>query len=120
MLIHSSNNYNKTNFGMAIKSTKQAAEFLETHLTPSGAKYLNKIIESQAKNPVDILLRLEKAQSGHPWAPYIYDILVADVKNETYRPWIFGNKIFGQIKRAVKQADKLSGVKNTLKLDIKG
>ena len=45
---------------------------------------------------------------------------VADVKNETYRPWIFGNKIFGQIKRAVKQADKLSGVKNTLKLDIKG
>ena len=66
MLIHSSNNYNKTNFGMAIKSTKQAAEFLETHLTPSGAKYLNKIIESQAKNPVDILLRLEKAQSGHP------------------------------------------------------
>ena len=52
----STNNYNKTSFGMSVKVGKDAMGIITEELTPKAAKKFAKISETQKNNPVDILV----------------------------------------------------------------
>jgi hypothetical protein len=105
--------FDKSNvsFGMAIKSTKQAKEFLEKNLSNKSKELLKTLSEKEVENPININLLLKSAREcvGYD-AQYkpIYknnDIFVAQVGNKEFQKNIFSSYI-DAIKNAIKYARK--------------
>ena len=109
-MISTNNNYNKTNFGMAVKATPQAMEVLESRLTKRGAKKLNKIVEAQKNNPTDIHLNRFKGT------------VYADVAGKRFNPMHILEEledsswsIVKMVKKAAKHADNHTAKQNIIK-----
>ena len=106
-MISATTNYNKTNFGMAVKTTPEAVKILEKNLTPKGTNKLNKIIETQKNNPIDIHLK-----------PY-RNTIFATVAGRKFYPFSFfecfensSRNIIKVIRKAAKYADTKNSLKN--------
>ena len=109
-----------TNFGMAVKVTPEAKEFLAKRLTDRGVKKLEKLVKSAENDSVDVNLSTVVKHTGWGTCPDMekvpYDQLVVNVGNgyRQYEPEGMSFFIINAIKKAVKEAHALSKNKKTL------
>ena len=128
-MISATTNYNKTNFGMAVKFTPNAIKLLHQDLSLKDAKKIDKIVKAQKNNPTDIkvlttdfgTIETKKGQFK-----YVGDIQ-ASAGNATFHSGkdildVFRSdsaNIVKMLKKAAKHADELTVKKNFLKnIDI--
>ena len=114
----STNNYNKTSFGMSVKVGKDAMGIIQEELTPKAAKKFAKIVETQKNNPVDILVgttptgNLKVGTAGKTF--YTNDSIMSYFRSES-------SNIINTMKKAAKHADEHAAKKEALKgIDIIG
>ena len=114
----STNNYNKTNFGMSVKAaTPGVVKTLERNLSKKGAQEVNKIIEAQKNNPIDI--RLEHSQNFGTSLVAIVDGKIIPQKIISFRT--VSGDIVNMMKKAAKYADEHASKKELLKgIDVIG
>ena len=119
MIVSSVNN---VNFGMAIKATPQAKEYLKHNLNEKDINKLAQLVKFAEKDSVNVSLRTEErhmtygpgANIGSP-----YTQLFADVETEvkdSYKPKLdgFSFSIIRAIKKAVNAAHSLSEKQKTI------
>ena len=118
-----SNNYNnQPNFGMAVTASVKGEQILEKYLTPKGAKQLEKIIEAEKSNPINVHLTTRPSFiTGRYTDPIPCDEFVVIVENKQFKSKFFedmfsiSNAMISITKRAVKYAHSLADKKNILK-----
>ena len=114
----STNNYNKTNFGMSVKAaTPGVVKTLERELSKKGAQEFNQIVEAQKNNPVNVIIKLNQ-DNGY--------LLSAHVNGKRFNENPFSLRsrsgdIIAMMKKAAKHADEQASKKELLKgLDVIG
>lgn len=118
-----SNDYsNQPNFGMAITASTKGKQMLEKYLTPKGAKQLEKIIEAEKSNPINVHLTTRPSFiSGRYTDPIPCDEFLVIVENKQFKSNFFedmfsiSNAMISITKRAVKYAHSLTDNRNILK-----
>lgn len=118
-----SNDYsNQPNFGMAITASAKGKQMLEKCLTPKGAMKLEKIIEAEKANPINVHLTTRPSFiSGRGFDPVPCEEFLVVVENKQFKSKFFedifgiSNGIISIIKRAVKYAHSLTDNRNILK-----
>ena len=102
-----------TNFGMAVKATPQAKEYLLNNLTKKQLKKVKDLAKFAENDSVDVNLRTEKIRYNAHIPELETTQLVIDVDNgtKTYKPDLF---IVRAIKKAVEKAHELSEKKKLL------
>ena len=110
MKVQSVNNYNQA-FGMAIKATPEAKKIIADNLTENAAKKVKELQAVAQKDIVDVNIRTEQFPIRLRSPEIKYSQLVIDVgdgSKHSYRPDSNSWLIVNAIRRAVKQAHKLS------------
>lgn len=107
---------NNLNFGMAVKISPEAKQFIKTNFNDKQLVKLDNIVENQKNNKYDIFLLTEKTQVPGNWidngkggiirAYYEDESLAAYVKDRKFQKTLFSSTI-SMIKKAEKYADKL-------------
>lgn len=118
-MISTTTNYNKPNFGMAVKIDKNAARDLPRVLTKKGAEKLKQIADTQKNNPNDVIIKsnplyenLRVSAVGKSFYPN--NSLISDLRSES-------TNIVKAVKKAAKYADEYTAKQNLINsLDIKG
>ena len=111
---------NNTNFGMAVKATPQAKEYLAERLTDRGLKKFKELVKFAENDSVDVNLSTEVRHLHSAHTPNLegtpYDQLVVNIGNgySQYEPEGMSFFIMRAIKNAVKEAHELSEKKKVL------
>ena len=102
-----------TNFGMAVKATPQAKEYLLNNLTKKQLKKVKDLAKFAKNDSVDVNLRMEQLRYKINIPELVGPQLVIDVDHgaKTYKPDLF---IVKAIKKAVEKAHELSEKKKLL------
>ncbi len=111
--IQQNRNFNNApSFKMAIKATSRAKKILEKNLSVRETKKLEKLIEAEAKNPINVELDTELCEKvvsyDSEYRPTFarYDKFIAQVEARTFKPSFFSSYLT-TIKRAIKYANQL-------------
>lgn len=102
---------NNTNFGMALKATPEAKKIIYNNITGNGIQKLAELKKMSEKDIVDVNIRVESFPIRLNASEVTYDQLVIDVADgveHSYRPEPNSWLIVNAVKRAVKQAHKMS------------
>ncbi|MBQ6516228.1 hypothetical protein IJI31_03510 [bacterium] len=108
-----------TNFGMAVKATPQAKEYLAERLTDRGLKKFKELVKFAENDSVDVNLSTETRHLCMATCPELegtpYNQLIVEVGDKySYKPEGFSFFILRAIKNAVKEAHEYSEHKKLL------
>lgn len=100
-----------TNFGMAVKATPEAKEYLAERLSRRAAGKLEKLTEFAKKDAIDVNIKTKKSYLswiGHEGSTYDQLVITTGDGAYTYQPEGYSLSIISCIKRAVRRAHRLS------------